>query len=277
MKVRALLISAIKQLNNEEASLEAQIFLQHTLNVNHAWLIAHADDEINVKDHHVFQALLQRRLRGEPIAYILGEREFYGLTLKTTPDTLIPRPDTETLVDAALEKIAATSKASMLDLGTGSGAIALAIAKHRPQTQVTAVDFSKGALTVAKENAESLNLSNVSFEQSNWYDALQNQTFDLIVSNPPYIEDNDPHLRQGDLRFEPSSALASGSDGLDDIRHIVAHAARHLNPDGWLLLEHGYNQSENVASLLKRAEFKQIQHVKDLAGIHRVTMGCVSK
>ncbi len=274
MKVRAVLISAIKQLNNEEASLEAQTLLQHTLNVNRAWLIAHADDEITVKDSHIFQALLQRRLRGEPIAYILGEREFYGLPLKVTPDTLIPRPDTETLVEAALAKI--STPLTVLDLGTGTGAIALAIAKHRPQTQVTAVDFSEDALTVAKENAARLHVSNISFIPSNWFEALNNHSFDLIVSNPPYIEDSDSHLSQGDLRFEPRTALASGADGLDDIRAIIQQSKAYLNPNGWLLFEHGYNQANAVTALLKKAEYTAIETIKDLGGNNRVTSGQIS-
>ncbi len=273
MKIRALLISAIKQLNHAEASLEAQIILQHTLNVNHAWLIAHADDEINASDHHVFQVLLQRRLRGEPIAYILGEREFYDLPLKVTPDTLIPRPDTETLVEAALAKIATSQTSTVLDLGTGTGAIALAIAKHRPQTQVTAVDFAEEALTVAKENAARLDINNVSFIQSDWFAALTSQAFDLIISNPPYIEDNDPHLNQGDLRFEPRTALAAGADGLDDIRAIIQQAEAYLKLNGWLMFEHGYKQASAVAALLEKAGLTAVTTIKDLGGNDRVTLG----
>ena len=295
--VNSILISAVSQLKTEEAKLEAQLLLQHALNVNRAWLIAHENDTLEANIHAVFKALLNRRLNGEPIAYILGTREFYGLNLKVTPDTLIPRPDTETLVEAALDKIPLMvrqahherdllapvcpefveghthSQHTILDLGTGTGAIALAIAKHRPQALVTAVDASQAALDIAIENAQNLNISNVKFILSDWFNALDTEKFDVIVSNPPYIEAADAHLKQGDLRFEPISALASGTDGLDDIRAIISQASQHLNPYGWLMLEHGYNQAESVATLLKQSGFSEIDHYQDLAGINRVTLG----
>ena len=310
MKIKALLTYAIARLNSDEAAIEAQLLLQHTLKVNRAWLIAHQNDALEANLHEAYRALLNRRLNGEPIAYILGCREFYGLNLKVTPDTLIPRADTETLVEAALAKIAlpltpspqpsptegegvtklsdsATSprplwervgerggkNITILDLGTGTGAIALAIAKHRPQAHVTALDASQAALDIAIENAQYLNILNVKFIFSDWFSALNTEKFDVIVSNPPYIEAADAHLKQGDLCFEPISALASGEDGLDDIRAIISQAPQHLNPYGWLMLEHGYNQAESVATLLKQAGFSEIDHVKDLAGINRVTLG----
>ena len=294
----------------ETAKLEAQLLLQHVLNVNRAWLISHENDALQANIHTAYSALINRRLNGEPIAYILGTREFYGLNLKVSADTLIPRPDTETLVEAALKKIALSATPSpqpsptrgegvntvqnladsspspqrgrgvgergdvtILDLGTGSGAIALAIAKHRPQAYVTALDASQAALNIAIENAQNLNFSNVNFILSDWFSALTNEKFDVIVSNPPYIEADDAHLKQGDLRFEPISALASGADGLDAIRHIIKDAPPHLNPHGWLMLEHGYNQASKVAVLLKQAGFSEIRHAKDLAGISRVTLG----
>lgn len=272
MDIQTLLSSSIKQLGSNEASLEVQLLLKHVLKVNHAWLITHADDEISSEHYEQFQALLKRRLSGEPIAYILGEREFYGLTFKTTPDTLIPRPDTETLVNTALEKLSKDDSAQVLDLGTGTGAIALAIAKHRPKAHITAADYAEGALAVAKENAAYLSIHNVTFTQSNWFDALANQAFDVIVSNPPYIEEGDPHLSQGDLRFEPRAALTSGTDGLDDIRAIILGAKRNLKPGGWLMLEHGYNQANSVANLFKKSAFNHIAHANDLAGITRVTL-----
>jgi release factor glutamine methyltransferase len=276
MNIKTTLADTISKLGSAEATLEARILLQQVLNVNHAWLIAHADDTLTPEQYAAFDALLQRRLNGEPIAHILGEREFFGLPLKVTADTLIPRPDTETLVEQALQTIPEQAVCQVLDLGTGTGAIALAIAKYRPQATVTAVDASKAALAVATENANNLGLNNVSFQYSDWFSQLQVQRFDMIVSNPPYIAENDPHLSQGDVRFEPKSALTSGADGLDDIRHIVSHAAHYLKPNGWLLLEHGYDQAQAVAELLTQANFTHIGHALDLAGIQRVTFGMVS-
>ncbi len=258
----------------DEAGVDVRLLLQQVLNVNHAWLISHASDVLSAAQMDAFNTLFQRRLAGEPMAYILGQREFYGLDLKTTSATLIPRPDTETLVEAALAKIPVDKKFSVLDLGTGTGAIALAIASKRPLANITAVDFSHEALKVAEENAKALKLNHVGFMQSNWFDALANHHFDLIVSNPPYIAKDDVHLNQGDLRFEPISALASGADGLDDIRIIVKQAPQYLNRNGWLMLEHGYDQAAAVASLMSERGFTQVSHVLDLAGIQRVTLGC---
>ena len=271
--IKTALTSAAALLKSEEATLEVQLLLQHVLKVNHAWLITHENDALQANIHAAFEGLLKRRLNGEPIAYILGYREFYGLELKVTPYTLIPRPDTETLVEAALTKIPQNQSHQLLDLGTGTGAIALAIAKHRPKALVTAVDASEKALSVAKVNAKTLGIANIHFIQSDWFGVLSGQRFDMIVSNPPYIETNDTHLKQGDLRFEPISALASGIDGLDDIREIIDSAALHLNPNGWLLLEHGYNQAETVAKLLMRAGFAEISHALDLASVQRVILG----
>lgn len=253
-----------------EASLEAQILLMHILQVNRAWLLAHATDQVSDTAMQGYDRLVQRRLQGEPVAYILGYREFFGLKLTVTPDTLIPRPDTETLVEAALQKIALPMR--VLDLGTGTGAIALAIAHHAQQSQVTAVDASEGALKVAEINRHSLQLANVSLLHSHWFSRLADQRFDLIVSNPPYIEADDQHLTQGDLRFEPLSALAAGADGLVDIRQIIAQAPGYLNHGGWLLLEHGYNQAEAVQDLYQSAGFQHIQTLRDLGDNPRVTL-----
>lgn len=225
----------------------------------------------------------------------MGYREFYGLHLKVTADTLIPRPDTETLVEAALSKIPShqsesqhlqlqnlqfqhlkaenVSKSTILDLGTGTGAVAVAIASNRPSANVTAVDFNQDTLNIAIENAENLHINHVQFLLSDWFSAVKHRKFDLIVSNPPYIEANDAHLTQGDLRFEPQRALVSGDDGLTDIRKIIHGAPSYLNKDGWLMLEHGYNQAPAVAELFKQAGFVEISHVLDLSGIERVTIG----
>jgi len=273
--VQQCLISARQQLAQcvptDEANIEAQLLLMHVLEVNRAWLIAHATDSLAAEPANAFQALLHRRLQGEPVAHILGTREFFGLSLKVTADTLIPRPDTETLVEAALQKVHGAMR--ILDLGTGTGAIALAIARHAPQCEIIAVDASVAALAVAQQNALSLQLPNVQCLQSNWFTALGPASFDLIVSNPPYIEADDPHLQQGDLRFEPLSALASGTDGLQDIRQIIADAPAHLNAGGWLMLEHGYDQAEAVQQLLNAAGFKNVQSLRDLGDHLRVTLG----
>lgn len=255
--------------------MEARLLLQQVLGVKRAWLIAHANDALQTNRDEEFQALLTRRLAGEPIAYLIQQREFYGLTLHVSPATLIPRPDSETLVDAALEKIPhpSTKPITVLDLGTGSGAIALAIAHNRPQANVLAVDASDAALTVAQNNARQLKLSNVQFDLSDWYAKLAEQRFDVIVSNPPYIAKNDPHLSQGDLRFEPLSALSAGVDGLDDIRQITEQGLIHLKPQGWLMLEHGYDQGAAVRELLAQAGFVDISSKQDLGGNERVTLG----
>ena len=262
-------------LDHAEANLETNLLLQHVLHVNRAWVITHDRDVLNADQQAEFQLLLKRRLDGEPIAYIVGFREFYGLQLKVSPVTLIPRPDTETLVDAALEKIPLDKVFHILDLGTGTGAVALAIAKHRNNCEVTAVDQSSDALSVTLENAQSLKLNNLRLIESNWFSELQGEGFDLIVSNPPYIAQDDEHLKQGDLRFEPISALASGMDGLDDIRKIVQDAPDYLKTNGWLMLEHGFDQAESVATLLKTRGFNQIAHAKDIAGTLRVTFGAI--
>lgn len=273
--IKNILQSAALQLNSPQAKIEAQLLLQHVLNVNRAWLITHENDALQASHHVAFESLLKRRLLGEPIAYILGYREFYGLKLKVSPDTLIPRADTETLVEAALNKLSSlpSTTPAILDLGTGSGAIALAIAKNCPQAYVTAVEASIGALNVAQQNAQNLHISNIAFIKSHWFEALENNKFDLIVSNPPYIEQNDTHLTQGDLRFEPITALAAGADGLDDIRQIIGECLIYLKPQGWLMLEHGYNQAELVADLMASTGLTNIESIRDLGGHQRVTIG----
>jgi release factor glutamine methyltransferase len=260
-------------LDLHEAKLEAQLLLQTVLNVDRAWLIAHESDALQADTHVQYQALVSRRLNGEPIAYILGYREFYGLSFKVSPATLIPRPDTETLVETALSKLPQQERVAVLDLGTGSGAIALAIAKHRPLCSVLALDASEAALAVAKNNADRLSIVNANFLQSDWFSELGLQRFELIVSNPPYIEEHDAHLSQGDLRFEPVSALASGKDGLNDIRRIISDCLVYLKPQGWLMLEHGYNQAHAVSALMAEHGLVSVETIQDLSGNDRVTIG----
>ncbi len=278
MMIKAVLQQARQQLAGnlppEEAAMEAQLLLRHALgNVTRAWLIAHDEQALTPTQAATFDKLIARRAQGEPVAYLLGQREFYGHALKVTPDVLIPRPDTETLVEAALEKIPAQRPYQILDLGTGSGAIAIAIALARPQAQVTAVDRSAAAIAIARENASLLGATNLAVLQSDWMAELGEARFDLIVSNPPYISEQDAHLSQGDLRFEPRSALASGQDGLNDIRAILTQAPAQLAAGGWLMFEHGYDQAAQVAALLQAAGFEEVNHRTDLAGIQRVTLG----
>ncbi|MDO8925914.1 MAG: peptide chain release factor N(5)-glutamine methyltransferase [Sideroxyarcus sp.] len=260
-----------------EARIEVQMLLQQALGVPRAWLLAHPEQMLEAGQQAAYGAMLQRRLLGEPVAHILGEREFFGLSFKVTPATLIPRPDTELLVELALQRIPLQGGFRLLDLGTGTGAIALSIAHARPDAEVVAVDASEAALAVARENAQRLALRNVSFVQSDWFAALGGQRFDLIVSNPPYIAAGDEHLSQGDVRFEPMSALASGSDGLDDIRRIIAQAHGFLERDGWLMLEHGYDQAQQVKDLLQQYGYSDVFSAKDIAGIERVSGGINSR
>lgn len=273
MQLRTLLDSAIQQLANhsESARADAEILLAHCLQKNRAWLFTWPEYEPDTATLTHFQNLLQKRLAGTPIAHLTGQREFWTLNLKVTPDTLIPRPETELLVETALKKL--HGKRTLLDLGTGSGAIALAIASERPDLQVIACDSSPAALAVAKENACQHDIHNVQFILSDWFNSLPQQHFDVIASNPPYIETTDPHLKRGDVRFEPLSALISGEDGLKDIRHIARNATQWLEKDGWLLLEHGYNQGSAVMQVLQGTNFSKVCCLPDMAGNDRVTYG----
>ena len=254
------------------ARIDAQLLLLHAVSrpdAGRAWLLAHDTDAMDEAMHTQFIALCQRRLAGEPVAYLTGRKEFYGLPLQVDARVLDPRPDTETLVEWALEVIAPLASPRVVDLGTGSGAIALALQSQRADAQVLAVDASADALAVAQANAQRLGLP-VQFQQANWLAGVQGP-FDAIVSNPPYIPSADPHLAA--LTHEPLQALASGSDGLDDIRTIVIQAPARLAPGGWLLLEHGYDQAEAVQALLVAHGFVQVQSRNDLAGIARCTGG----
>ena len=273
LKVRDALLAATQRLGDR---VDAEVLLAYALSKPRSWLIAHADDLLSAEHASAYTVLVEQREAGEPVAYITGRRGFWSLDLEVSPGTLIPRPETELLVELALEHIPIDKAVKVLDLGTGTGAIALAVARERPRAQVMATDASSEALAVAQRNAERHRINNVSFAQGDWFAPLGDQRFDVIVSNPPYIEHHDPHLNQGDLRFEPISALASGADGLDDIRRIVRDAGRHLSWEGWLLFEHGWNQGEAVRMLLCNASFAKVSTMRDLEQRERVTMGCWS-
>jgi release factor glutamine methyltransferase len=256
--------------------LEAQVLLAHLLGRDRAWLVAHATDALPRDRADAFFALARRRRDGgEPIAYLTGFREFWGMTLAVTPNVLIPRPETETLVERALARLPADRALRILDLGTGSGAIALALARERPLAQVLATDVSDAALLVARANARRVNAHNVEFVHADWYADLPaaEVPYDLIASNPPYIAAGDRHLAEGDVRFEPMAALVSGGDGLDALRAIVAGAAERLAPEGWLIVEHGYDQAQSVRELFAAAGFTSLESTRDLAGIQRVMAG----
>ncbi len=251
---------------SESPRLDAELLLSHAFSRPRSWLFSHADEPLPDDARAVFSAHLQRRLRGEPIAYILGEQEFWSLTLAVTPDCLVPRADTECLIEWALSLPGDALK--VVDLGTGSGAIALALASEKPHWQVTATDVSEAALNVAKRNAQTHRL-NIEFGLGNWFEAVERECFDLVVSNPPYIADTDPHLAH--LRHEPQSALTSGHDGLDAIRHIAAHAGAHMTPGAYLALEHGYDQGQRVRDILSEQGFLSATTGTDLAGRDRFT------
>lgn len=267
----------ILEIETATARIEIQSLLQQVLGVARSYLLAHPEQRLSTVQQAAYGDLLQRRLQCEPIAYILGEREFFSLKFKVTPDTLIPRPETELLVELALQRIPTRRGCRVLDLGAGSGAIALSIGHARPSAEVIGVDTSAPALAVARENAQRLGVVNVRYVQSDWFAALHGQSFDLIVSNPPYIAAGDVHLSQGDVHFEPLSALVSGADGLDDIRLIVGQAGGFLENRGWLLLEHGYNQGAAVRDLLQQSGFSEVLSAKDIAGIERVSGGMISR
>lgn len=274
-KVRDLLAQGMQAMSIDRATMEtrreAELLLQHALHVDRAWLFAHADDEVDRVLTGQFRCYVSRRVAGEPIAYITGSREFFSLDLAVTPDVLIPRPETELLVELALEKIPREAVVQIADLGTGSGAIALAIAHERPNAQVLATDASAAALDVARGNARRLGLMNVEFAQAEWCTALGDRVFGIIVSNPPYIAVGDAHLREGDLRFEPPLALSSGADGLDAIRTIARDARRHLVRGGWLLFEHGYDQGQPVREIFAANGYADAMTAHDLEGRDRIS------
>lgn len=252
---------------------DAELLLAHALGQNRSWLFAHAEDSMPIDAVARFEPMLQRRIAGEPVAYLTGHQGFWTLDLEVGPATLIPRAETELLVELALARIPADAAVCVADLGTGSGAIALSIARERTQAWVIATDASAGALEVARRNAAAHGIANIEFRRGDWFAPVRGEQFTLIASNPPYVAVGDAHLDEGDLRFEPGLALSSGRDGLDAIRTIVAHAPAHLDARGWLLLEHGWDQGETVRMLMAEAGFIDVETVHDLEQRGRVTVG----
>ena len=265
------------RLGGGEARREAELLLGHALGRDRAWMFAHARDPLDEAARERYQSLVEARARGVPVAHLLGSWGFWTLSLRVTGDTLIPRPETELLVEAALARLPDDVQCRVADLGTGTGAIALSLARERPAARVTATDASEAALAVARENARENGIANVSFRAGDWFAPLAGERFDLIASNPPYIAESDPHLVRGDLRFEPLSALASGADGLDAIRRIVRDAPGHLAAGGWLLLEHGFDQGDAVRALLSASGFVHVDTLRDLETRDRVTLGRMSE
>ena len=268
----ATVAEAIRDAAKRIEHSEVRLLLAHALGLARSDLILHSDRPLRGGERVRFEALAERRAAGEPVAYIVGEREFYGLAFRVTPGVLIPRPETEHLVEQALERLPAGEAHSVLELGTGSGAVAVALAHERPRLKLTATDISEVALAVAAENARRRG-AGIEFLLSDWFAALGARRFQMIVANPPYVASGDPHLHQGDVRFEPPLALAGGEDGLACLRAIVAAARRHLQPPGWLLLEHGYDQGPACLALLREAGYEDANDYPDLAGQPRICAG----
>ncbi|WP_372761365.1 peptide chain release factor N(5)-glutamine methyltransferase [Pseudoalteromonas sp.] len=257
--------------SSDSAKLDAQVLLLNILQKPHSYLFTWPEQALSLEQQQQFEQHCQRRLQGEPVAHITGQREFWSLSLEVNATTLIPRPDTETLVEQALQ-MPVPDTAKVLDLGTGTGAIALALGSEMPNWQITAVDRVKDAVALATRNQQRLAINNVQVKQSNWFSALSGETFDLIVTNPPYIEPTDIHLKQGDVRFEPLSALVAEDDGMADIKQIITQSRDYLQPKGYLLIEHGFAQGAAVRQFFKQMQFVNISTVQDLANNDRVTL-----
>lgn len=259
--------------HSDTPRIDSEVLLQHALQKNLAWLIAHSNEYATAEQLKAFYALIAERAEGQPIAYLVGYKEFWSLKLKVNQHVLIPRGDTETLVELALEHLPKQQASTVLDLGTGSGAIALSIAKERPNSSVVAVDAHSNALEVAKHNQQLHKLENVELLVSNWFDSVPSNEFDMIVSNPPYVAAKDPHLEQGDLRFEPDTALIATNNGFDDLHHIIEQAPNHLKHDGYLIVEHGFEQAEQVATAFEHRGFSNAVTHNDINQLPRCSIG----
>jgi release factor glutamine methyltransferase len=273
--IKHALKQAITFLNNTSpsAQLDAEILLAYVLNASRTFLYTHPEHPLDHTQHEAFQQLITKRCEGLPIAYLTNSREFWSLPLRVCKDTLIPRPETELLVELTLALLKDTSPASVIDLGTGSGAIALALASERPDWQIIACDANQAAVDTAYYNATNLGLTNVHICHSDWFASISQQQFSAVVSNPPYIAKDDPHLTEGDVRFEPKEALISGVDGLESLKYIIQASYDRLLPGGFLLLEHGYDQKQAVTSLLKARGYEQVHCWQDWQGHDRVSGG----
>ena len=255
------------------AKLDAQVLLTHVLHCNTAHLLAWPEKELDKEQTSTFLSLVRQRQAGKPIAHLTGFREFWSLDFFVNDSTLIPRPETETLIEFVLTKFTDNQSFKLIDMGTGTGAIAISIAKEKPDWLITASDISIDALDLAKKNGKHHQTDNITFTQSNWFENINTTDFNIIISNPPYIAENDPHLKQGDVRFEPQSALTSGEAGMDDIKHLCQHAKDHLAQSGWLIVEHGYDQKKSVSDCFIEHGFTQIEQSTDLLGHTRMTAG----
>ncbi|QWF70306.1 peptide chain release factor N(5)-glutamine methyltransferase [Methylomonas paludis] len=273
--IQSLLNAATTELAaaSPSAALDAEVLLCHCLTKNRSYLRAWPDSTLSAEQISAFQTLLAQRQQGVPVAYLTGEREFWSRSFLVSPAVLIPRPDSELLIELSLARISPQQSAKIIDLGTGSGILAITLATERPLAQVIGCDFSPAALDIARQNAARHKIDNLALLRSNWFSAITDQDFDLIISNPPYIDAEDPHLQMGDVRFEPSSALISPEQGLADIRLIAAQATQRLKLDGQLLIEHGYNQAQAVSSIFQALNYRNICTHTDLSGQARVTSG----
>jgi len=274
-RLTALLDQAYQQLAavSDSAFLDAEVLLCHCLDKNRSFIRAWPEHPLTDQQAAAFLALIDQRQQGVPVAYLTGQREFWSRSFKVNPDVLIPRPDSELLIELSLDLLPANQANKIIDLGTGSGILAITLAAERPASQVIACDLSVAALRTAQDNADQLKIPNVRFLASNWFSAITERDFDLVISNPPYIDQHDPHLQQGDVRFEPDSALISPENGLQDIRLLADQARQHLKLGGYLLIEHGYDQQTAVQALFKRFNYQQITTHLDYAGNPRVTLG----